>query len=52
MEAHDIMSRPVVVVTLDTAVTELACIMAEQRISAVPVMDNEAMVGIVTEGDL
>jgi CBS domain-containing protein len=52
MEAHDIMSRPVVAVTLDTAVTELARIMAEQRISAVPVMDNEAMVGIVTEGDL
>ena len=41
-----------VVVTLDTAVTELACIMAEQRISAVPVMDNETMIGIVTEGDL
>jgi CBS domain-containing protein len=52
MEARDIMSRPAVTVALDTTVTELARIMIEQRISAVPVMDKGAMVGIVTEGDL
>src|SRR3974377_1765568 len=52
MEARDIMSRPVVTVALDTTVAELARIMIEQRISAVPVMDKGAMVGIVTEGDL
>jgi CBS domain-containing protein len=52
MEARDIMSRPAVTVALDTTVTELARIMMEQRISAVPVMDKGAMVGIVTEGDL
>jgi CBS domain-containing protein len=52
MEASDIMSRPVVTVALDTPVTELARIMIEKRISAVPVMDQGTMVGIVTEGDL
>jgi len=52
MDASDIMSCPVVTVALDTTVTELARIMIEQRISAVPVMDKGAMVGMVTEGDL
>ena len=52
MLASDIMSHPVVTVAPDTPVAELARIMVEKRVSAVPVMDGEAMVGIVTEGDL
>ena len=52
MRASDIMSHPVVTVAPDTAVAELARMMVEKRISAVPVIDDGAMVGIVTEGDL
>jgi CBS domain-containing protein len=52
MDASDIMSHPVVTIELDTTVTALARIMVEQRISAVPVIDKGALVGIVTEGDL
>jgi CBS domain-containing protein len=52
MDASDVMSRPVVTVAPGTTVTELARLMIEKRISAVPVMDNGAMIGIVTEGDL
>jgi CBS domain-containing protein len=52
MDASDIMSHPVVTVAPDTPVVSLARIMVERRISAVPVTDSEAMVGIVTEGDL
>jgi CBS domain-containing protein len=52
MLASDIMSHPVVTVAPDTPVAELARIMVEKRVSAVPVMDGEVMVGILTEGDL
>ena len=52
MLASDIMSHPVVTVTPDTPVAELARIMVEKRISALPVIHGEAIVGIVTEGDL
>ena len=41
-----------VTVAPDTPVAELARMMVEKRISAVTVMDGEAIVGIVTEGDL
>ena len=52
MRASDIMSHPVMTVAPDTPVAELARMMVEKRISAVPVIDDGAMVGIVTEGDL
>lgn len=52
MQASDMMSSPVVTVMLDTTVNELARAMVDHRISAVPVMDQEGMIGIVTEGDL
>ena len=52
MRASDIMSHPVMTVAPDTPVAELARMMVEKRISAVSVIDDGAMVGIVTEGDL
>ena len=53
MLAKDVMTKDVVVVRPDTAVEEIARILLERRISAVPVVDsNEQLVGIVSEGDL
>ena len=52
MKAADIMTRDVVTVSPDTSVTDMARLMLERRISAVPVVENGAVVGIVSEGDL
>lgn len=53
MFAKDVMTRQVVTVAPETAVPEVARILLERRISAVPVVDGDGrMVGIVSEGDL
>ena len=52
MKAADIMTRAVVVVSPNTAVAEIARVMIDSRISAVPVVDEGKLVGIVTENDL
>jgi CBS domain-containing protein len=53
MEAKDVMTTPVVTVRPETPVEEVAKLMLERRISAVPVVDRGGRVkGIVSEGDL
>src|SRR5262249_54283874 len=53
MNARDIMSKPVVSVHPDTPLREVARLMLDKRITAVPVVDdNGAPMGIVSEGDL
>jgi CBS domain-containing protein len=52
MKASDIMTRQVVAVAPDTPVREVAKLMVDQRISAVPVMDHGKLVGILSENDL
>lgn len=53
MKALDIMTSPVVTVDLDTPVLDIARLLLELGISAVPVVDAEGKaVGIVSEGDL
>lgn len=52
MRAADIMSKPVITVTPDTAVREAAALLAGHAISALPVLDGERLVGILSEGDL
>jgi CBS domain-containing protein len=53
MQAKDVMTTPVVTVTPDTPVAEVARTLLERRISGVPVVDaGGRLVGIVTEGDL
>ena len=51
--AADIMSADVITVHEDAKVHELAQLMAEHKISGVPVVnDSDQVVGIVTEGDM
>ena len=51
--AKDIMSSPVITVTPETSLQELAKILADHRITGVPVVDNQGdLLGIVTETDL
>ncbi|MDH4318627.1 MAG: CBS domain-containing protein [Desulfobulbaceae bacterium] len=53
LQAKDIMTREVITVQEKTLVRELAKILAERKISGMPVMDeNDNMVGVVTENDL
>lgn len=52
MNAKDIMTSKVITVTPETLVGEVAAVLSENRISAVPVLDNSHLVGIVSEADL
>lgn len=53
MLARDVMTTPVLAVRPDTAVADIAEVLLQCRISAVPVVDEEGRVrGMVSEGDL
>ena len=51
MRAHQIMTRPVVIVTPETTIVEAANIMLQRHVSGLPVTDTAGkLVGIVSEG--
>jgi len=53
MKVRDVMTPNVVSATADMAVPEIARLVLERRISAVPVVDaSEKVVGVISEGDL
>jgi CBS domain-containing protein len=52
MNAADIMTPDVITVRPDTPLDQIVALMLENRISGVPVMEADSVVGIVTEGDL
>ncbi|TPJ86075.1 CBS domain-containing protein [Mesorhizobium sp. B2-5-12] len=52
MIAKDVMTSPVIAVGPDSTVDEVAGILLSHGISAVPVIDRGALLGIVSEGDL
>lgn len=52
MNASDIMTTPVITAAPDTPVRKIAALLLEHRISAVPVVEDGGVVGIVSEGDL
>ena len=53
MQARDIMTTTVVTVTPETTIQDVAKLLLDNRISAVPVVDKEGhLLGILSEGDL
>lgn len=52
MQARDIMTPDVICVAPDTALVDVVRTMLQHRISAVPVLDDGTLVGIISEGDL
>jgi CBS domain-containing protein len=52
MQARDVMTREVVTVGADTTVTEIAALLVRHRISAVPVVAEGRLIGIVSQTDL
>ena len=52
MYARDIMTHEVVTVGRDTPLDEVVRLMLTHRVSGLPVVEDDAVVGIVSEGDL
>jgi CBS domain-containing protein len=52
MKASDVMTPNVISVRPDTPVSEIAELMLDYQISATPVIEHDALVGMVSEGDL
>ena len=52
MQAHDIMTPDVIAARPETPLAEVARLMLLHRISGLPVVENGAVVGVVSEGDL
>jgi CBS-domain-containing membrane protein len=53
MKAHDAMTKNVIAVGTNTAVREIAALLVQHRISAVPVVSEEGrVIGIVSQTDL
>lgn len=52
MQARDVMTPDVVSVGPDTPVAQIARLMVDNRISAVPVVKDDKLIGMVSEGDL
>ncbi|MGH2829451.1 MAG: CBS domain-containing protein, partial [Actinomycetota bacterium] len=52
MKASDIMTSPVITVGAETPVREIAALLFKHRISGVPVVEDERLVGLVSEADL
>jgi acetoin utilization protein AcuB len=51
MKVKDIMTPNPIVVGMDTKISEIANIIFKNRFHAVPVVEKERVVGIITEGD-
>ncbi len=49
---RDVMSAPVIVITPDTSVEEGMAMMSERRIRHLPVVDEGAVAGMISIGDL
>ncbi len=52
LKVREIMSVDPITVTPEMTVTQAAHVMVDNRIGALPVLEGEKLVGIVTEGDL
>lgn len=52
MNAADIMTTPVLTITPDTRIHDIAALLLEKRISGVPVVAGRRVIGIVNEGEL
>ena len=52
MQAIDVMTPGVITATPDTPIVELIRLMLSHAVSAIPIVDGDRLVGIVSEGDL
>lgn len=51
-KVSDVMNKNLVVVSKDTAITDILKIMKEKMIGRIPVVENDKLLGVVTRDDL
>jgi CBS domain-containing protein len=49
---HEIMTHPVLTVSLQESVAECMTLMTDKRIRHLPVLDNGKLIGMISQGDL
>ncbi|OGP26263.1 MAG: hypothetical protein A2038_13265 [Deltaproteobacteria bacterium GWA2_57_13] len=52
LRVQEVMSKPVITIPPDATAKEAARLMAEKKIGCLPVVEGEALVGLVTETDI
>jgi len=52
MPINRVMSKNLITVSVDTALVEAAKLMIKNNISTLPILKNDKLVGVITEGDL
>ena len=52
MKVRDIMTSDVATATPDTTLDDIASMMKEENVGAIPVLDDEVLIGIVTDRDI
>lgn len=52
MKVRDVMTKSIVTVSPDTTIKEVAQLMQQHNVGAIPVVDNNGLTGIVTDRDL
>jgi CBS domain-containing protein len=52
MKARDVMTTPVIAATPDTPVRDIAQLLLDKRISGLPIVQDDRVVGILSESDL
>lgn len=52
IRVREVMSAPVISVSPETGIKQAARTMIEKKIGCLPVMDNDVLVGLVTESDI
>lgn len=52
IKLHEVMTRDVITITPETSIQEAAEIMADERIGCLPVVDDNRLMGMITETDL
>lgn len=52
LEVHSVMTKDVITAGADTALEDAARIMADNNIGGLPIVENNLLIGIITESDL
>lgn len=52
LEVHSVMTKEVITITVETPLEDAARIMADNNIGGLPILEDNILVGIITESDL
>ena len=52
IRVKEVMTKPAITITADAAVSDAARLMIEKKIGCLPVVENEKLIGLITETDI